>query len=161
MMIALAILAGALAACGSEKASTEADMTETPASSQRAVEVSGGNPAAEQASQQIEGDYMRGIVAEISDDRYEGRGPGSQGDAAAREYLVERMVEIGLEPGAADGGWEQPFDLVGVNASQPDSWTFAGHGDSMSLKQWDQVIVGCGVQQESVAIEDAEIVFVG
>ena len=63
---------------------------------------------------------MRGIVVEISDDRYEGRGPGSRGDAAARQYLARRMEELGLEPGAEDGSWEQPFDLVGINAAQPD-----------------------------------------
>lgn len=116
---------------------------------------------ADEAALQIQGDYMRGIVAEISDDRYEGRGPGSRGDAAAREYLAERMAELGLQPGAADGGWEQPFDLVGINASQPESWTFAGDGKSTTLKQWEQFIVGSGVQKRKATIDSAEIVFVG
>ena len=126
-----------------------------------AVEIAGGNPAAEEAARQITDDYMRGIVIEISDDRYEGRGPGTRGDEMARRYLAERMQELGLEPGAADGSWEQPFDLVGVNAGQPDTWTFSGHGKSMTLQQWEQFIVSSGVQQESVAIEDAELVFAG
>jgi hypothetical protein len=126
-----------------------------------AVEVAGGNPLAESASRQIEGEYMRGIIKEISDDRYEGRGPGSRGDEAARKYLVERMVELGLDPGAEDGGWEQPFDLVGVNATQPETWTFAGHDRSMTLKQWDQFIAGSGVQEDRAEISEAEVVFVG
>ncbi|MCO4810182.1 MAG: M28 family peptidase [Gammaproteobacteria bacterium] len=125
------------------------------------VEAAGGNPMAEQASKEITGDYMRGIVVEISDDRYEGRGPGSEGDKMARDYLAERMEELGLEPGAADGGWEQVFDLVGVNASQPDTWTFDGHGKSMTFKQWDQFIVGSGMQETRAEIIDAEVVFVG
>ena len=121
----------------------------------------GGNPAAEVAAQEISGDYLRGIVVEISDDRYEGRGPGSRGDKMARDYLIEQMKALGLEPGAADGSYEQPFDLVGVNAAQPPTWTFSGHGKTLELKQWDQFIVGSGVQEERAVVEDAELVFVG
>lgn len=126
-----------------------------------ASEAPSGNQAAEAAALQIEDEYLRGIVAEISSDAYEGRGPGSAGDAKARTYLAEQLAAIGLEPGAADGGWEQPFDLVGINASQPDEWVFTGHGETKVLKQWEQFIVGSGVQQEHVEFGDAEVVFVG
>jgi Zn-dependent M28 family amino/carboxypeptidase len=155
-------LAASLVACSADKAPVDETITDSAElTSPIAVEAAGGNPAAELASQQIKGDYMRGIIVEISDDRYEGRGPGSAGDEMTRRYLAGRMEELGLEPGAADGSWEQPFDLVGVNASQPDSWTFDGHGKSMTLKQWDQFIVGSGVQEERAEVADAEIVFVG
>ena len=98
---------------------------ETAVEPQAAVaEAEVGNEAALQAAQLIESDYMREIIKEISQDSYEGRGPGSRGDVKAREYLAGRLAELGLQPGAADGSWEQPFDLVGVNASQPDEWVF-------------------------------------
>jgi len=151
-----------LAACSSEQVPQEeaaSDTTET--TSAVVIEAAGGNPTAEEASHEITGDYMRGIVVEISDDSYEGRGPGSRGDAAARQYLAGRMEELGLAPGAEDGGWEQAFDLVGVDASQPESWTFDGHSKSMTFDQWDQFIVGSGVQEPRAEISDAEIVFVG
>ena len=102
----------ALAACGQEAkepAAPAAEEVESPV----AVEAAGGNPAAEVATRQITDEYMREILREISGDEYEGRGPGTRGDEKARQYLVERMQELGLEPGAADGSWEQPFDLVG------------------------------------------------
>jgi hypothetical protein len=124
-------------------------------------EAEGGNLAAKTAVLQIEDDYMREIIKEISLDSYEGRGPGSRGDAKARKYLADQMVELGLEPAAEDGSWEQPFDLVGVNATQPDEWEFVGHGKTMTLKQWDQFIVGSAVQNERSEFEDAELVFVG
>ncbi len=124
-------------------------------------EAEGGNLAAEDAALQIEDDYMRGIIKEISLDSYEGRGPGSRGDVKARKYLADRMVELGLEPAAKDGSWEQPFDLVGVNATQPDEWEFTGHGKTLTLKQWDQFIVGSAVQNERSEFENAELVFVG
>ena len=149
----LALMAAlAMAGCSNESDPVHAP-TEEPAerSSAVAIEVAGGNPAAELASRQITDEYMREIIVEISDDRYEGRGPGSRGDEMARAYLAQRMAELDLVPGAADGSWEQPFDLVGVNAIQPDEWTFAGHGQSMTLKQWDQFIVGSGVQNRRAA----------
>jgi len=138
-------------ACSKEAPTTEPEVTVAE----------DGNQAALQASLQIEDEYMRGIIKEISQDSYEGRGPGSRGDEKTRTYLAERMAELGLEPGAEDGSWEQPFDLVGVNAAQPDEWTFSGHGSTITLKQWDQFIVSSGIQEEQAVIEEAELVFVG
>ena len=161
-LILVAVLGASLVACSADEApqdETTAGTTDTAAA--MADSAAGGNPTAEEAAKQITGDYMRGIVVEISDDRYEGRGPGSRGDEMARKYLVERMQELGLEPGGEDGSWEQPFDLVGVNAAQPESWTFDGHGKSMTLKQWDQFIVGSGIQEERSEFSNAEVVFVG
>jgi len=139
--------------------------SEQDASDQNAVgtDDDAATPSAAEAlaAKQIDADYMRGIIIEISDDRYEGRGPGSAGDVAARQYLAEQMAEIGLEPGADDGSWQQAFDLVGVNASQPDTWTFTGPEQSLTLQQWDQFIVGSGVQSARAEISDAELVFVG
>ena len=152
------IVATALTAC-SKQAATPDTMTDQPSSG--TLDVAGGNPAAELAAQRIEGEYMRGIVAEISDDRYEGRGPGTRGDVAARKYLAAQLAALGLQPGADDGSWEQAFDLVGINASQPKTWAFKAKDGSVALKQWDQFIVGSGVQEERAAIDNAELVFVG
>ena len=78
---------------------------------------------------------MRDIVIEISSDEYEGRGPGSRGDVMARDYLAAEMQRLGLQPGAADGTWEQKFDLVGVTTAQPDTWTFEGDEETRTLEQ--------------------------
>ena len=146
-------------ACSREEAATPA----APVSSESpiALELSGGDSAAEDAAATINADYLRDIIVEISDDSYEGRGPGSPGDAKARTWLAQQLEAIGLEPGGEDGRWEQPFDLVGVNARQPDTWIFERNGKSMALKQWDQFIVSSGVQAERAEIENAELVFVG
>ncbi|MDH4107539.1 MAG: M28 family peptidase [Gammaproteobacteria bacterium] len=143
-----------LAACGGDDV--------PPATGQVPADVlTSGVADAGAATAEITADMMREYVRELSDDKYEGRGPGSAGDAAARAWLIERMQEMGLEPGAADGGWEQPFDLVGVDAQQPPEWRFGRGDESLVLKQWDQFIVYSGMQAERAAIEDAELVFVG
>ena len=144
-----------LTACG-EQPAPESE----PVDSTATRDASGVN-AAEVATQEITADLMRAYVRELSDDEYEGRGPGSRGDVAARKYLAGKLEELGLEPGAAGGTWEQPFDLIGVTTDQPAEWSFAGHDKSLTLKQWDDFIISSGVQSERADVENAELVFVG
>jgi Zn-dependent M28 family amino/carboxypeptidase len=125
------------------------------------VTVSDGNVAGEDAANEITDEFIREIIVEISSDEYEGRGPGSAGDVKARQYLAGRLDDLGLQPGAADGTWEQRFDLVGVNSQQPETWTFAGADSSLAIKQWDDFIVNSGVQKVRSEVSDAEVVFVG
>ena len=101
-------------------------------------------------------------LADLADDAMEGRGPGTAGDVAARQYIADAMADMGIEPAAADGSWEQPFDIVGINATVPETWTFeTGGGDSIEFAFWDEFIAGSGVQSEQAVVEDAEVVFVG
>jgi Zn-dependent M28 family amino/carboxypeptidase len=143
----------ALAACGGEEPPA-APPAETAAADTPAT-------AARDAAGEITADLMRAYVVELSDDKYEGRGPGSAGDVAARAYLVEELKDLGLEPGGADGAWQQPFDLVGITAGQPKEWTFRHENGEVTLKQWDQFIVSSGVQEAQAKVENAELVFVG
>ena len=141
---AIAVLI-ALAACTREEPAT----------------TSNGHVAGEDAAQEITDEFIREIIAEISSDAYEGRGPGSAGDVKARQYLANRLADLGLLPGAADGSWEQRFDLVGVNSHQPEKWNFEGAGSSLTIKQWVDFIVTSGVQKDRSEVLDAEVVFVG
>ncbi len=150
-----------LAACGGDTAPP----AEVTVAGERSVEfherAGQGNPEAERAAGEITADLMRRHIIELSDDKYEGRGPGTRGDIAARDYIVKESEAIGLQPGAADGSWQQQFDLIGVTTRQPDEWTFRKDHQSLTLKQWDQFIVASGVQEERVDVEKAELVFVG
>jgi Zn-dependent M28 family amino/carboxypeptidase len=117
---------------------------------------------ADQAAAAITPDVLRAPVAEIGSDAYEGRDPGSAGDAKAREYLVQQMQQLGLQPGAADGTWQQSFELVGIDATAPPAWKFAGSGGkSVSFKWYDEYIAAAGTQDPKSTIADAEVVFVG
>jgi hypothetical protein len=155
----LAVMLTGLAACSADEPATE--KAAAPLSSPIAIEATGGNPAAEAAANQITDEYMREIIAEISSDAYEGRGPASRGDEKTRAYLVSRMQELGLEPGGENGSFEQPFDLVGVNTIQPETWTFEGHDKSLTFKQWDQYIINSNIQDTHAEVSGAEVVFVG
>ena len=117
--------------------------------------------AAGPAAEVISGESLRSVIAELGDDRYEGRGPGSAGDRLTQDYLIAQMGEIGFQPAGEDGGWLQPFDIVGVNATAPATWEFETEGGTVSLDWWDEYIAASGVQEESAEISNAELVFVG
>lgn len=115
----------------------------------------------EQAEKVITQDLLEADVVFLSDDLLEGRAPGSEGDRLTQLYLSTRMKALGLEPGGADGSWLQPFDLVGVTSSAPETWTFRRSSDSVTLDWWEGYIAASGVQTEQASIQDRELVFVG
>lgn len=155
LLAIIAVFVLVLSACG-ERAPDSSDAGGPPP----AAAADSANPA-EAASQEITAELLRGYIRELSADKYEGRGPGSRGDVAARQYLAVEMEKLGLEPGAAGGSWEQPFDLIGVTSEQPEQWTFSRDDDSLTLEHWDEFIAASGVQEERAEVEDAEVVFAG
>ena len=116
---------------------------------------------AEEAAQAISGDEIRTIVADLSSDAMGGRGPGSSQDETARQYMIDFFEGLGLEPGAADGSWEQAFRIVGITAEAPPTWSFEAAGKTLDLAHWDDFIASSGVQESTSRIDDAEVVFVG
>ena len=148
----ITLLAGTslvLAACSADEPTT-------------ATSESAADAASFDATQFITDEYIREVIVELSDDSYEGRGPATKGDLMTREYLVEQMQEIGLQPAAVDGGWEQPFQMVSVNTLPPDGgWTFEGDDESVTFDFYDDFMINGDNQQSSPGVENAEIVFAG
>jgi Zn-dependent M28 family amino/carboxypeptidase len=118
---------------------------------------------AEAAAAEITAQTLREDVAALSDDRFAGRGPGSPGDAAARQWLADRLESLGFAPAGPDGGWEQTFPIVGITAKMPRTWRFDGARGKkpLALKWSDDFIAASGVQKPRVEVDDAELVFVG
>jgi Zn-dependent M28 family amino/carboxypeptidase len=104
---------------------------------------------------------LEGPIRFLSSDLLEGRGPGTRGDQLARLYLQTRLEGMGYQAAFANGAWQQPFDIVGIKGQFPRSWSFQGRGQRVDLAWREDYIAVSGVQKESVAIEDAELVFVG
>ena len=151
------LLAWTLFGCTAKTPEAKAPDATAPAAGAKETEAD----AAANAAEQISDPYIRKIIAEISSDAYGGRGTASPGDAKACEYLADQMADLGLQPGAADGGWEQQFELVGLDTHQPKQWTFEAKGKSATFKQWDQYMVNSGVEAPHAEVSNAEVVFVG
>jgi Zn-dependent M28 family amino/carboxypeptidase len=113
------------------------------------------------AARQIDAQIIRGVVAEIASDRYEGRAPGTAGDALTQRYLSAQLEAMGFSPGAADGRWQQPFELVSLTAEMPATWEFRGDSTSIALERQRDFVASSGVQASVSSVTDAELVFVG
>jgi Zn-dependent M28 family amino/carboxypeptidase len=121
------------------------------------------------ATEAIDADGLLESVKALASDDMEGRGPGSDGDRKAREYLVRRLAAHGYEPAFAGGAYDQRLKIVGITSNMPETWSFqrsgaeAGGqaGGEVSFRFLDEYMGASGVQQPAVKIEDAEVVFVG
>jgi Zn-dependent M28 family amino/carboxypeptidase len=118
---------------------------------------------AESAAAQIDRAPLEAALRALADDAMEGRGPGSAGDERARAWIAGQLRDAGLEPGGEGGSWEQPFDIVGIAGEIPDTWSFEapdGEG-SVDLRFRETFVAVAGAQREEVALDGAELVFVG
>jgi hypothetical protein len=114
------------------------------------------------AASVITADALRASVTAIASDEMMGRGPGTEGDRLAREYLAGRLEAAGFSPAFGEHGWEQPMSMVGVTTELPETWSFRnGEGSEISLRRVDEYIGGSGVQETAAVVNDAELVFVG
>ena len=100
---------------------------------------------------------MRFLAADL----LEGRAPGSRGDELARAYLASGLEALGFSPGAADGTFQQRFEMVGIKTRAPARWTFSGGSAAVELAWWDDYIAETGLQEARAGVRDAELVFVG
>ena len=112
---------------------------------------------ADQMSSEISAHYLESVIAEISSDAYQGRGPGSEGDVKAREWLAAEFARIGVAPGA-NGGYQQAFELVSVTSEVEGDWSFSS---GFTADAGSEFVVNAGNQSESASFEDTELVFVG
>jgi Zn-dependent M28 family amino/carboxypeptidase len=121
------------------------------------------NPSAgaEKAAKAIDRATLEAPIRFLADDLLEGRGPASRGDELARLYLATALESLGLQPGAQDGSWQQPFEIVGITSDVPKTWELRTGGQTLALKWWDDFIAGSGVQAPTSLLRDAELVFVG
>src|SRR3954469_4385206 len=118
-------------------------------------------PGAEKAAQAMDRASLEAPLRFLSGDLMEGRGPASRGDETAQLYLASMLESLGYQPALSKGEWQQRFDLVGVKAEPPKTWSFKAGGQTVDLKWWDDFIAFSGVQAPASSFKDAELVFVG
>ena len=119
-------------------------------------------PAVEQAGRSyITRDSLQAPIRLLASDALEGRGPGTRGDQLARLYLLTQLEGLGLQPGGPNGQWQQPVDLIGIKGQFPKTWSFQGNKARADLAWREDYVATSGQQADNVAIDDAELVFVG
>jgi len=98
----------------------------------------------------------------VAGDEFEGRGPGSEGDAKARAFLAGRLAEIGYEPFFENGSYEQSVEIIGLTVQHsPGLEVRSADGSSISYRYGDEYMIMAGIQAPEIQLRDAEVVFVG
>jgi Zn-dependent M28 family amino/carboxypeptidase len=105
-------------------------------------------------------------VKTLASDAFEGRAPGTPGEAKTVNYLVEAFRNLGLKPGNPDGTFVQKVPLVGITAAAAPL-TISGGAAAPSGKEpatlaWrDDVVAWTKRVTEEVKLDASELVFVG
>ncbi len=99
-------------------------------------------------------------VAELSNDKYKGRMPGSPEEAGVINYIADRMKEAGLEP-ANGGSYFQEVPLLKVTGtSSPQLLLSSPQGKLELTKQIDYVSF-TRKMEENIVLDGSEVVFAG
>ena len=118
-------------------------------------------PSERAAAKTIDAAVLRGHTRFLAHDLLEGRGPATRGDALTQAYIAAQLETLGLKPGAPDGTWFQPFDIVGVEG-HPEKLQVAGAGKpALDLAFSKDFVAYAGRQQPRSELARSELVFVG
>ncbi len=96
----------------------------------------------------------------LSSDEYEGRAPGTKGEALSVKYLENQFRSVGLKPGNTDGTYVQKVPLVGITP-KPAPLTFRKGSDVHTLKWKDDVVAWTKHVAESATLDNSDVIFVG
>jgi Zn-dependent M28 family amino/carboxypeptidase len=130
------------------------DSTSTPPAQQAA------RPSAAPAAR-IEPQAILDRIKVLSSDEYEGRAPGTKGEALTVRYLEDEFKKLGLQPGNTDGTYTQKVPLVGITATNSEALTVSRGPRKQTFKWSDEVVAWTKHVADGAAIEDSDLIFAG
>ena len=104
---------------------------------------------------------MSEIARVLASDDFQGRAPGTPGEAKTIPYLIEQFKAAGLEPGGENGGWTQSVPMIRTQLKDPINVTVRQAGQTVKLADPADIYLGTVRPVEKVHIADAPMVFVG
>lgn len=104
---------------------------------------------------------MSATAKALASDAFEGRAPGTDGEAKTVAYLIDRFRSMGLKPGGENGEWVQPVPLVHNVAGKPTKLDIQVGGSTVTLEPGRDINPQSLRPLNQVTITDAPMVFVG
>jgi len=100
-------------------------------------------------------------VKELADDKYEGRGPGTEAGEAAAQWIADEFKRLGLEP--VNGSYFQTVEMVAQTVDNAtSSFSVSANGQPIDFKLGPDAVIGTKRQdQPTVTVTDSDMVFVG
>lgn len=116
-------------------------------------------PPLDQAKAAISAPAMLGHITTLASDAFEGRAPGTRGEALTVDYLSQQFKTLGLAPGNPDGSYRQNVPLQGIRSAP--SLTLQSGSTTLSLHAPEDFVAFTALAQPTIDIEKSELVFVG
>ncbi|CAN7201198.1 M28 family metallopeptidase [Phenylobacterium sp. LjRoot164] len=104
---------------------------------------------------------LSSITKVLASDEFQGRSPGTPGEAKTIEYLVKEFKALGLEPAGDAGAYTQDVPLLHTRLKDGASFALDLNGKRRELVRNTDVTATTLRPVEQVAIEKAPLVFVG
>jgi Zn-dependent M28 family amino/carboxypeptidase len=124
--------------------------------------VSLDTPAITAALQGLSGDRIKQHMTVLADDKLEGRGLGSRGYEEALRYIETTLTSDKLAPAGEGGGFRQRVPLRNnVVDQKASSLTLRSATGAATLAYGKDYLLGADPLRAEVAIDNAEVVFVG
>jgi Zn-dependent M28 family amino/carboxypeptidase len=113
------------------------------------------------ALQKIDGHALIEQITTLASDEFEGRAPGTRGEAVTIDYLQQEFKKLGLEPGNPDGTYLQAVPLVAISSHPTLSYGKDGAGAPTPLKFGDDYVAWTARAEKKTEAVNSEMVFVG
>ena len=104
---------------------------------------------------------MSAIVKTLASDDFQGRAPGSVGEARTIDYLTAQFKALGLEPAGDAGSYSQVVSLLHTQIAQPGTYGIKVGAEAMPLSFGKDISPLTLLPVDHIAIKDAPLVFVG
>jgi Zn-dependent M28 family amino/carboxypeptidase len=112
-------------------------------------------------SSPIDSARMSATVKTLASDEFEGRAPGTAGEAKTVAYLIDRFRAMGLQPGGGNGDWIQKVPLIHNIAGTPSRLEVRVGGSVVPLLPGRDINPQTARPVSRVTITGVPMVFVG
>ncbi|WP_152269906.1 M28 family metallopeptidase [Agriterribacter humi] len=99
-------------------------------------------------------------IAELSDDDFEGRKPFTEGETKTIQYLKEKFIAAGLEPGNGES-YFQEVPMVNITTHAAPAMQVQSAKGNFTLKGPDDYVIWTDKTDTAVSLDNDELVFAG
>ena len=99
-------------------------------------------------------------IAELSNDDFEGRKPFTEGETKTIQYLKDKFIAVGLEPGNGNS-YFQEVPMVNITTHAAPAMQVQSAGGNFSLKGPDDYVIWTDKTDAAVSLDNDELVFAG
>ena len=128
-----------------------------------AIGVSGAHAASDAgASGPIDPARMSETMRVLASDSFEGRAPGTPGEAVTVKWLIDQYQKLGLETGGENGGWTQNVPMIRTRPDPKAIATIKTRGQAaLPLHQLTDIVMSTLQPIERLQLSNVPLVFVG